>query len=247
VIADRYSRPLNAYEHSRHRWQHTGSDRPGPLHHEYLHGADRSIDCAARIGTGHHVTLLTSHPETAKTGGVNVLPYRTFDELRDAMESQIAGGRFDCIVHCAAVSDYASGGIYASAPGTRFDSQSSTWQGNDGPPTLRDRSAGKVKSDEPELWLRLVRTPKIVDMIRDDWSFQGILVKFKLEVGIDERTLQDRAEASRRASDANLMVANTLEGSRDWALLGPVAGRYERITRDELPRRLLDEIESLHG
>jgi phosphopantothenoylcysteine synthetase/decarboxylase len=106
-----------------------------------------------------------------------------------------------------------------------------------------DRSAAKVKSDDPELWLRLVRAPKIVDQFRSDWKFRGTLVKFKLEVGVDEAELISIAERSRLKSGADLMVANTLEGAGEWALLG--AQTYDRIPRAALPTRLLDAIERL--
>src|SRR5207244_1980709 len=102
------------------------------------------------------------------------------------------------------------------------------------------------KSEEPELWLRLHRAPKLVDRIRSGWGFRGVLVKFKLEVGTPEAELLEIAERSRRQSDANLMVANTLEGADSWAFIGPLEGRYERIERAALPSRLLDEVERLH-
>jgi phosphopantothenoylcysteine synthetase/decarboxylase len=108
------------------------------------------------------------------------------------------------------------------------------------------RHAGKIKSDEPELWLRLVRTPKLIDLIRPEWSFHGVLVKFKLEVGISEERLLAIAEASRQYSAADLMVANTLEGASSWAYLGPLTGGYERLVRRNLEARLLDAVEKLH-
>jgi phosphopantothenoylcysteine synthetase/decarboxylase len=112
---------------------------------------------------------------------------------------------------------------------------------------LLDRAAAKVKSDEPELWLRLMRTPKLIDLVRRDWGFRGILVKFKLEVGVADAELLAIAERSRRQSDADWMVANTLEGAAEWAYLGS-AGGYERITRDALPARLTEAIEGQrHG
>jgi phosphopantothenate---cysteine ligase (CTP) len=197
---------------------------------------------------GHETILLTSHPETVAShvDRLTVLSYRTFAELQDLMVRQLLSGRFDALVHCAAVSDYESGGIYAPARGTRFNPAASRWESATAPPALVDRSAGKVRSDEPELWLRLVRTPKLVDRVRRDWRFQGIVVKFKLEVGVDEQTLEQIAERSRQVSGADLMVANTLEGAHDWALLGPSAGRYQRIARSELPARLVQGLERLH-
>src|SRR5262249_30699053 len=104
---------------------------------------------------------------------------------------------------------------------------------------------GKIKSDEPELWLRLTRAPKLVDLVRTEWGFRGILVKFKLEVGLTDQQLLEVAERSRRQSDADLMVANTLEGADSWALLGPLQGQYQRVSRMDLAPRLLDAVEGL--
>jgi phosphopantothenoylcysteine synthetase/decarboxylase len=205
---------------------------------------------------GHATTLLTSHPgvvvELRETGLLTddrwqVWPYRTFNDLKTRMETAICHGRFDAVIHCAAVSDYGAAGVYAPAPATRFDADTGRWERTGAePPTLVDRQAAKIKSDEPELWLRLVRTPKLIDRIRSDWAYRGILVKFKLEVGVNEAELLTTAERSRRQSNADLMVANTLEGADLWAYLGPLAGQYQRVGRQELAPRLLDEIERLH-
>jgi phosphopantothenoylcysteine synthetase/decarboxylase len=203
---------------------------------------------------GHRVTLLTSHPEAvteferpAPTGERwNIFRYRTFDDLEALMRSAVQD-RPDAVIHCAAVSDYRAAGIYAPAPQTRFESEGSHWESAAGTsPRLVDMAAGKVKSDAPELWLRLVRTPKLVDFVRTEWGFRGILVKFKLEVGVAEEQLLAIAERSRVHSAADLMVANTLEGVSTWAYLGPLGGEYQRIRRDKLASQLLDAIEALH-
>jgi phosphopantothenoylcysteine synthetase/decarboxylase len=174
-----------------------------------------------------------------------VIHYDTFQDLERLIEGRIRSSPPDAIVHCAAVSDYLSGGIFSPAPGTRFDPESRHWEGDYTPPALLDRAAGKVKSDESELWLRLVRAPKLIDRLRTDWAFRGLVVKFKLEVGCMEADLLDLAEHSRRQSVADLMVANTLEDMNRWAYLGPLAGRYDKVDRAELPQRLLEALERL--
>lgn len=199
---------------------------------------------------GHRVRLLTSHPEAVLSIAADQAPadanwsvhtYRTFDELREAMRTNLATENWDAAVHAAAVSDYLAGGIYAIAEGG-WTPQPGKLVG-DGPITMLDRAAAKVKSDEPELWLRLVRAPKLVDLIRSEWGFRGVLVKFKLEVGIDENELLAVAERSRQQSSADLMVANSLEGMRHFALLG--AGMYERVARAQLAGRLIQSVEEL--
>lgn len=182
---------------------------------------------------GHRVTLATSHPEVSALDAVGELTaYRTFAELRAFLEQRVA--RFDCVIHCAAVSDYEVEGVYAANPDT----------GMPGPSVLRE---AKIKSTEPVLWMRLARSPKLIDCMREPWGFHGTLVKFKLEAGIAANQLREVAERSRLESKADLMVANTLEERGDWALLGPVAGGYEQVPRHALPGRLLEAVEEMHG
>jgi phosphopantothenate---cysteine ligase (CTP) len=200
---------------------------------------------------GHDVTLLTSHPEALLAldrlqplGPVRwrCHPYRTFGDLETLMRDELRRGGYDVVIHSAAVSDYHVAGIYAPAANTHFNPGTGQWAGE--APALLDRTAGKVKSDEPELWLRLVRAPKLVDKIRCEWGLTGVLVKFKLEVGTDDGQLLNIAERSRRHSHADLMVANTLEGAHAWAYLGPFEGGYERIARSELPERVVSAVQS---
>lgn len=190
---------------------------------------------------GHHVTLLTSHPHTVDTSFPkgDVRPYVTFDDLQRLMADSVR--EFDCVVHSAAVSDYRPAGVFASAPGTAFDPESNRWNGER--PTLVDRAAGKVKSDESELWLRLVKTPKLIDLVRREWGFRGVLVKFKLEADTDDERLLEIAERSRQQSEADLMVANRLEATRDWAYIGPQNGEYVRVPRAELAVKLVNAVE----
>ncbi len=192
---------------------------------------------ARAFDRGHAVTLLTSHPEVVDaipatrprtSAGWRVRSYRTFDDLDAAMGEEIPAGKFDVVIHAAAVSDYRVAGIF-----THHDGQ------------FEDASAGKVKSSHPELWLKLTPTPKLVDKIRPVWGFTGMLVKFKLEVGLSEAELLEVAECARVHSGADLMVANTLEGMHEWAVIGAGSGSYRRVTRSELADYLLGAIESL--
>ena len=78
-----------------------------------------------------------------------------------------------------------------------------------------------------------------------EWGFAGMLVKFKLEVGPSEAELAAVAERARVHSAADLMVANTLEGMHDWALVGVGPGAYRKVERAELADRLMDAIEGV--
>jgi phosphopantothenate---cysteine ligase (CTP) len=211
-------------------------------------GAGIALESCKR---GHRVTLVTSHPETLAEREApaewrdrgTTIAYRTFEDLEGTMAESIAARPWDAIIHAAAVSDYRAAGVFAPTPGTRFDDVRAIWTSAGHPPALLDRTAAKIRSDEPELWLRLARAPKLIDRIRDDWGFRGLLVKFKLEVSVTDAQLLEVAERSRRHSRADWMVANTLEGAGEWAYLGPFTDGYHKVTREELPGRLLSALE----
>lgn len=202
---------------------------------------------------GHQVQLMTSHVDSwNRVGGpllpgssdsVQVIPYRTFEDLHSLMEASFKAHQWDAVIHAAAVNDYLCGGVFGVTSESSFNVEQGVWTG--AIPKFQNRLAPKVKSVDQELWIRLVRAPKLVDLIRSRWNFQGYLVKFKLEVGVDEEELLKIAETSRRDSDANLMVANSLESLREWAWIGPEAtGSYLRIPRDQLAHRVLDRVET---
>lgn len=212
-------------------------------------GANIALEAYRR---GHSVTLLTSHPETIEEmRKATVLDelrwqqrsYRTFQELARLMEVHIMSGGNDAVVHSAAVSDYLPAGVFAPAPGTEFAAADKIWRDESGgEPALVDCGAAKVKSEHAEIWLQLVRAPKLVDMIRANWKFTGMLVKFKLEVGQSDEQLLNIAEKSRVHSQADLMVANTLEGAANWAHVGKGA-QYQKVVRRDLARVILDNLE----
>jgi phosphopantothenate---cysteine ligase (CTP) len=206
---------------------------------------------------GHTVTLFTSHPDTVEKLKTESAPaqdrwrmfqYQTLADLDRLMQVELTKSKYDVVVHCAAVSDYLSAGIFAPAPGTSFQQEANTWYADPGKsPALVERGAGKVKSDEPELWLRLVRAPKLVDKVRTDWGFHGTLVKFKLEVGLTDDQLLTVAEKSRVHSQADFMVANLLEKATAAAsvYLGPLEKGYIKLARTELPATLMNTLENL--
>ena len=166
--------------------------------------------------------------------------YRTFDELQLLMREEIASSKCDVVIHTAAVSDYLSQGVYAPGPGLEFNAHTGEWKGTG---KLVDVHRGKVKSSHAELWLRpLVPAPKLVDQVRTPWGFGGVLVKFKLEVDVSEVELQRVAETSRLQSQADLMVANTLEGMGESGAGG--CGRVSACYASRLgEREVLDRVE----
>jgi phosphopantothenate---cysteine ligase (CTP) len=105
---------------------------------------------------------------------------------------------------------------------------------------VQNVQAQKVRSNHPSIAVAGERTEKLVDLFRGHWRFAGILVKFKLEVGIGRDELIRIGQVSRAASGANYLVANTLDmvqGTDAGALLLSDAGE-EWVPRPSLPSRM---------
>jgi len=179
-------------------------------------------------GSGHriHASGFTSHAE-----------------LKGALAALLARNDYAAVFMTAAVADYRPERVYeiverrpvtGSDPGDARE----TW-------LVRDAQAAKVKSTHRAIAVVGVRTEKLVDLFRSEWGYRGLLVKFKLEVGIERDELLRVGEASRAASGADYLVANTLdmvEGPDAGAFLIGPAG-HEWVPRGGLPERLVRIVE----
>jgi phosphopantothenate-cysteine ligase/phosphopantothenoylcysteine decarboxylase/phosphopantothenate--cysteine ligase len=188
-------------------------------------GANIALEAHRR---GHDVTILTSHPEVLRRDTPperwTTRSYRTFDDLHSLLTDLVPGGRFDVLIHAAAVSDFHVAGVYAERAAKPID------------------VSAKLSSRLPELWLQLTPTPKLADKVRTEWQFRGVFVKFKLEVGVTNEKLREIAVQSRAQSDADLIVANTFEKRDVEAFIGDREGSWLQVPRAELAGKLMDKL-----
>src|SRR4051812_46697799 len=112
----------------------------------------------ALAGRGAEETLLfgpgRAQPTLRDEHSMAIRLFETFDDLYGLVKTHVGSGRYDAMVHSAAVSDYEPVEVHA----------------------------GKLSSEAEELVIRLRRTPKIVDEVKN-LAPEVFLVKFKLEVG----------------------------------------------------------------
>lgn len=174
---------------------------------------------------GDEITLITSKADLLDgyhKAPIRVVPYRTFDQLKDTMGAEIAAHRYDIVIHSAAVSDYRVDGVYVETGGKL---------------QALDKSK-KVSSKHDNLFLRLIPTLKIVDLIRREWNFRGLLVKFKLEVGLSDEELIAVAARSLKDSQADYIIANCLEWMGSRAFIIDKNGNRWKTARRNLPSEM---------
>jgi phosphopantothenate---cysteine ligase (CTP) len=173
-------------------------------------------------------------------GKIYASPFTSHAELKGALAALLARNDYAGVFMTAAVADYRPAGVYeiverrpagSDAPGAGERRES--W-------VVRDVQAAKVRSTHAAIAVVGARTEKLVDLFRSAWGYRGLLVKFKLEVGITREELLRVGETSRAASGADYLVANTLdmvEGPDAGAFLIGPAG-HEWVPRGALPERL---------
>jgi phosphopantothenate---cysteine ligase (CTP) len=195
----------------------------------------------AEVGEVDLLTSNRAHLSNAAAGGearhaIRASAFTTHEELKAALTAAMAQHRYAAAFMTAAVADYKPRHVFEVLGRSRAgEAGTERW-------LVRDVQAGKVKSTFQSIAVVGERTEKLVDLFRSKWADTGLLVKFKLEVGIGREELLRVGEASRVASGADYLVANTLgmvEGSTAGAFLLGAEG-HEWVTRRELPARLVD-------
>ncbi len=127
---------------------------------------------------------------------LKIIEIETVDDLVGALKIRLPKDRYDVLFHAMAVLDY--------VPEKEFK--------------------GKIRSGKESLTLRLVRTPKVINLIKQ-LSPDTILVAFKLEVGATKAQLSEAAKNLMRASSADFVFANDLRSVEKGSHTGYLLGR----------------------
>jgi phosphopantothenoylcysteine synthetase/decarboxylase len=192
------------------------------------------------------VELLTSnraHVAQAAAEGIAATAFTSHADLKNALAARLAAKPYDAIFMTAAVADYRPAGVFEVTDRRPLpDGGGETW-------TVRNVDSAKVRSTFASIAVLGQPTEKLVDLFRTQWRHQGLLVKFKLEVGLAADELIRVGQASRRASDADYVVANTLDmidGQRAGAYVISETS-FEFIPRVHLPQRLAELVRTYAG
>jgi phosphopantothenoylcysteine synthetase/decarboxylase len=151
-------------------------------------------------------------------GRLRVIEIETVDDLVEIMNAELAAAQFDAVIHSMAVLDYI-------------------------PETFLEE---KTPSGQDEWLVKLVRTPKVIKIIRE-LQPSTVLVGFKLEVDKSRQELVEAAFRSLTTNGADLVLANDLrqvEQGRHVGYLVNRAGDVEAVAegKEEIARLLLDVV-----
>ena len=143
---------------------------------------------------------------------IKLVRFKFFDQLRSRLKKELLSKNYDCIIHCAAVSDFRP----------------------------LNPTRGKLASNKAHN-LKLTVLPKIVNEIRK-LRPAAKLVMFKLEAGISDIELIRRASEALLKAQADLIVANRITPSYKAFILNKneILGRIN--SKKELADKLADLI-----
>lgn len=155
-------------------------------------------------------------------GRLILIEVETIDDLLTTIQEKLKGNLFDAIIHAMAVLDY--------VPETQ--------------------SSDKTPSDKDKLVVTFVKTPKIIKLMRNLWP-HAFFISFKLEVGLSQDALIERAYASLLENSADLVVANNqdeIAGEKHRAYLINLHKKIEFRceTKQDIAENLANRISKQH-
>lgn len=181
---------------------------------------------------GAQITLLHGHRAVLPLRDLPMESFRGFDDLDQKLKSQLESGKFDAVIHLAAVSDFSVEYIQR-ADGSR----------------LAPEESGKISSDG-DIDLHLKRNYKILDRLKEYGSSQKklIVTGFKLT---DTDSLTEREDAVKKllkSGKVDFAVHNNLREisserhpARIYSSSGELIGQTE--TKKEMADILFSLIE----
>jgi phosphopantothenoylcysteine decarboxylase/phosphopantothenate--cysteine ligase len=137
-----------------------------------------------------------------------VINFRFFSELKDILRRELKNKNYDIVIHSAAVSDF--------KPDYKLK--------------------GKLNSDKG-CRLKLIPLEKLVVLIRR-FAPKSILVMFKLEPTVTDKTLIQRAKSSRDMVGADMVVANRLSPYRAF-IIDKENNQIKAQSKQELAKKLI--------
>ena len=130
------------------------------------------------VSAGAKVTLIYGPGTSEPPKGAKIIRVNSVDEMNKAIKKCLKK-KFDIAIMSAAASDY----------------------------VVKKTISSKIKSDKKEINIKLVRTPKIIDSIKNKQK-EIFLVGFKAETDISKRELLNHAKKKLKASNADMIIAN---------------------------------------
>lgn len=140
---------------------------------------------------GFKVTLLTSTRAILPKKNINIVTYKSFDDLNKELQDLLSTGKFKGVIHAAAVSDYSVD--YLESSGEKFQPLSDT----------------KLDSKKP---LTIILKPnfKIIDKIKDYAPNPLLLIGFKLTKNASEHEVNKKVLSLFLGGKVDYIVQNDL-------------------------------------
>lgn len=165
-------------------------------------------------------------PEVDKYAGksqIKLIEIETIDDLLSVLQGKLKNKKYDAVVHAMAVSDYVPA----------------------------NTNPNKTPSKKNEWTVKLIKTPKVINTIRNLWP-EALLVGFKLEVNKPKEELVKIAARFLKKNNADLIVANdykNISGNRHIAYLvrKDCTTSAPLKNKKEIARGIISHLERMFG
>jgi phosphopantothenate-cysteine ligase len=138
--------------------------------------------------------ICNKHSLKPKQSNVKIIETTNVDSVKNAINEVLKNDHIHYFIHSMAVSDYTVEGVYDEN-------------------MIKLDTSSKMKSNNDIVYLKLVRTPKILDLIKKIQPNLK-LISFKLLVDVDDNKLYNAAINQLYRSNSDYVIANDLSDIR---------------------------------
>lgn len=177
--------------------------------------AQETLQAGAEVTFIYGRDSLLPRASSGDASRLRTFAVETVADLSSAVQEELGRSQFDAVIHAMAVLDYEPEQV----------------------------SMEKVPSLSEEWWIKLVRTPKVIKLIRQ-WAPETILVGFKLEVGKNKAQLVRIAHQSLLENGADFVLANDLRDIEAGQHTGYLVDKQGKVVstmvgKEEIARGLI--------
>lgn len=194
--------------------------------------------------------IVPSHPN------IHSIEIFSTEDLKQALQNELTTQSFDAVIHSMAVSDYTMANAFSQQDlleqlesAIFKDNTSATLNKNEFSKILtselaivgENQSEKKLSSSSEHLMLRLKKTPKIIQLIKEAQP-DTLLVGFKLLVDVTEDHLIAVASALMEKNKCDYVLANDLTSINGDKHRGLLIGRDKHLTIGETKQEIAANI-----
>lgn len=184
-------------------------------------------------------------PKNGFSNNVYIIEVDDTQSVLDKMKEIIQNNKIDYVIHAMAISDYKVEKVFTSENLDNAYGKSTTSE------ELLDILEGidnssKISSNLDTMFIQLIKTPKIVDLIKV-WDSNIRLISFKLLINAGEKRLTKISKNQKVRTKSDVVIGNNINDDGSYKILWVQKKKAKELkNKKEVAKRILKYIQKTY-